>query len=155
MREIVINVGTYGLRIGSGRVCPISRGGRAKVPDDEAVRLVSLGVASFADASVEALNSPPAPPSGGNEPEGRHQDASGEESLTEAATGGEENDADSAEVKRLERMQKSDLEQMAQDMGVDISEARNNHERAVLIAAAGEPEDGDAPLDIEDEDIVR
>jgi len=42
----------------------------------------------------------------------------------------------------LERMTKADLEQMAQDMGIDISGAKNNRERAELIAAAEAEEAG-------------
>ena len=79
-----------------------------------------------------------------------------EEKPTEGATSGENGDSESITVSRLERMPKADLEQMAQDMGVDISGAKNNHERAELIAAAMDDEDGETFHDeLEDEDIVR
>ena len=136
------------------------RGDSASVSDEEAARLVGLGVAAYADAPNETANTPPAPPSDGGEPENEYQDTTGTEPPAESAAEGGNSGTYSAEVKRLERMPKDDLARIAQDMGVDISGARNNHERAGLIAAAmsGEGEDGeddDAPPDLEDEDIVR
>lgn len=150
MREVRITAGVYGYRTDAGRVLPIAKGERVSVSDEEAERLVALDVAAYADdpgqpepvlpttsavPSAEAGAQSPVPDSG-------------------ADTGSDE-DAD-AEVSRLERMRKDDLEQMAQDMGVDISGARNNHERAVLIAAAGSDDDGSAPLDgLDAGDIVQ
>lgn len=161
-REIVILTGVYGHRVSPNRVQPVGKGSRVTVSDEEAARLVALGVAAYTDATAEAADTPPAPPPGGGEPEGGHQDTPGEAPPAEATTGAAEgaadvteDDPDAAEVKRLERMAKADLEQMAQDMGVDISGAKNNHERAVLIAAAGEPEDGEAPPDLGAGDIVQ
>ena len=51
-------------------------------------------------------------------------------------------------------MRKDDLEQMAQDLGVDISGAKNNRERAILIAAAEAADSGEGLSDLEDGDIV-
>ena len=73
---------------------------------------------------------------------------------TEATAGGENGSSGSLSVSVLERMPKADLEQMAQDLGIDISGAKNNHERAELIAAA-EGTDDEVPPELEDEDIVR
>ena len=73
----------------------------------------------------------------------------------ETATDGEESCSADAEVAKLERMQKVDLEQMAADMGLDISGAKTKHDLAVLIVAAGEPEDGEAPPDLVAGDIVQ
>lgn len=143
--------GVYGLRNAAGRVTPIARGERADLPDEEAARLVGLGVASYTDAPVVA---PMPPPDGDKSPE-VSTDTSGNELATQAATGGERADPDGAEVARLERMSKADLEQMAQDMGVDISGAKNNRERAVLIAAEGTPDNGEAPPDLGAGDIVQ
>ena len=55
-------------------------------------------------------------------------------------------------------MQRPDLEQMAADLGVDsaaIFGAKNKHDLAVLIVAAGEPEDGGTPPDLGAGDIVQ
>ncbi len=164
--NVKIISGTYGWRPnGDGPVESVSKGHTCDVSDAEAARLVALGVAAYTDEPAEATDTPPAPPPGGGEQEVGHQDTPGEESPAEAANGGEkgdqgtaggdQDDTDSAEVKRLERMPKDDLVKMAQDMGVDISGAKNNHERAVLIAAAGEPEDGEAPPDLGAGDIVQ
>ncbi len=153
MKEVVIKTGTYGFRAGSGRVCPVSRGERVNVTDEEAARLVSLGVAAFVDASAEATDMPPALPPDGGDPGGGRQ----EESPAEAAAGNEEDgpDKSDAEVARLERMQKADLEQMAVDMGLDVSGVKTKHDLAVLIVAAGEADDGEAPPDLGAGDIVQ
>ena len=151
MRDVVIKAGVYGRRDEKGRVLPVAKGERVTLPDEEAARLVALDVAAYADAPARAPDTPPVPPPGSGEPEGGHQDTPGED----AATEGETDDDDSAEVKRLERMPKDDLVQMAQDMGVDISGAKNNHERAVLIVAAGAADDGEAPPNLGAGDIVQ
>ncbi len=83
------------------------------------------------------------------------QDTAGEETPSGAATAPTDEPSDSMSVAALERMTKADLEQMAQDMGVDISGAKNNRERAELIAAAEAQEAGDGAPELEDEDIVR
>ena len=85
------------------------------------------------------------------DPEQMPQDTAGER--TPAAPAGELSDTMSAAA--LERMTKADLEQMAQDMGIDISGAKNNRERADLIAAAEAEEDGGDLPELEDGDIVR
>ncbi len=161
MREIVIKTGTYGLRIGSGRVRPVSRGERAKVSDDEADRLVALGVAAYTNAPAEAGNTPPAPPTGGGKPEDGRQNTPGEDHPAEAGTGAAEGtpgvtegDPDAAEVRRLERMTKSDLEQMAKDMDVDISKCRNKGEIANLLASVEVQDGGDAPPNLSAEGPV-
>ncbi len=157
MREIVIKTGTYGLRIGSGRVRPVSRGERAKVSDDEAARLVALDVAAYTDAPAEAGNTPPAPPAGGGGTGGRAPGRGPAEAGTGAAEGTPgvtEGDPDAAEVKRLERMATSDLEQMAKDMDVDISKCRNKGEIANLLASVEVQDGGDAPPDLSAEGPV-
>ena len=93
------------------------------------------------------------------EPEAEPQaDTPGEEPPTEPPVSGGEGDPAAAEVARLERMQRPDLEQMATDLGVDsaaIFGAKNKHDLAVLIVAAGEPEDGETPPDLGAGDIVQ
>lgn len=155
MREVVVKAGTYGYRTAAGRVQPVARGDSVTVSDEEAARLVSLGVAAYVDAPAQAPDTPPAPPSGGKEEPVAPQGTPGAGPATQADTGGEEGGSADAEVAKLEKMSKADLEKMAQDMGVDISGARNNHERAVLIAAAGDPGDDETPPDLSTGDIVQ
>lgn len=154
MRDVVIKTGVYGRRDEKGRVLPVAKGERVTLSDEEAARLVALDVAAYAAVPAESPVVPAAPPPGGDEPEGGNQDAPGGNPGTEAATGGEGDDSAEAEVARLERMSKGDLEKMAQDMGVDISGAKNNHERAVLIVADGASDD-EAPPDLGTGDIVQ
>ena len=160
MRNVVIKTGVYGRRDEKGRVLPVAKGERVTLSDEEAARLVALDVAVYADTPARAPDTPPAPPPGGGEPEGGHQDTTGTGAPAEAPTGGEEGGSDEpdAEVARLERMQRPDLEQMATDLGVDsaaIFGAKNKHDLAVLIVAAGEPEDGETPPDLGAGDIVQ
>lgn len=191
MRSVVIVSGVYGRRDSIGRVRPVAKGDQADLPDEEAARLVTLGIAAYTDGPAAG---PCVPGEGGGE-SGTSMDTPGGESPaqgTEAgpgaftehtlaggmpaplargdgaqARGGDgaapgpngEDSADGAEgeaeVSKLERMPKAVLEQMARDMGVDISEARNNHERAVLIVAADEESNGgEAPPDLGVGDIV-
>lgn len=158
MRSVVIKTGVYGRRDEKGRVLPVAKGEQVTLSDEEAARLVDLDVAAYADAPTKPPDTPPAPPPSGDEPPAPSQDTPGEKPPTEAATGGDEGDPDAAEVARLERMQRPDLEQMATDLGVDsaaIFGAKNKHDLAVLIVAAGEPEDGEAPPDLGAGDIVQ
>ncbi len=148
MAIIKILQGAYGSRDGKGRVHPIFKGERVEVSDQEALRLVRLGVAEIVARSTAY---PPVVPQTAPDPEQMPQDTAGER--TPAAPAGEPSDTMSAAA--LERMTKADLEQMAQDMGVDISGAKNNRERAELIAAAEAEEAGDGAPELEAEDIVR
>lgn len=148
MRNVVIKTGVYGRRDEKGRVLPVAKGERVTLSDEEAARLVALDVAVYADTPARAPDTPPAPP----------QDAPGEEPPAEPPVSGGEGDPAAAEVARLERMQRPDLEQMATDLGVDsaaIFGAKNKHDLAVLIVAAGEPEDGETPPDLGAGDIVQ
>lgn len=158
MRDVVIKTGVYGRRDEKGRVLPVAKGERVTLSDEEAARLVDLDVASYVEPPVKAPTVPPAPPSGGEGPPAPSQDTPGEEPPAEPPVSGGEGDPDAAEVARLERMQRPDLEQMAADLGVDsaaIFGAKNKHDLAVLIVAAGEPEDGGTPPDLGAGDIVQ
>ena len=150
--KVKIISGTYGwISDKDGSVEPVSKGCTCEVSDAEAARLVGLGVASYVESPAEAPSVPPAPLPGGVET----QDTHGADPATEAATGSEEGDSADAEVAKLERMQKVDLEQMAADMGLDFSGAKTKHDLAVLIVAASEPEDGEVPPDLGAGDIVQ
>lgn len=151
MRKIVIKAGAYGFRTSSGRVRPVAKGERVEVSDEEATRLVNLGAAAFADA----LDTPPAAAQGGSEqPNPSTGTAGGNPPGEPAPEGGKELPSSRDEaVARLERLSKADLEQMAKDAGVDISGAKNNRERAVLLVDA-EPQDDGMPPDQTGGDIV-
>lgn len=154
----MIKTGVYGRRNEKGQVHPVAKGGRVTLSDEEAARLVAMDVASYVEPAVNPLDVPHVPPCSGLDPEDENQDTSGGTPPAEAATEGDEAEPDgeaASEVARLERMQRADLEQMAADMGLDFSGAKNKHDLAVLISAADEPEDGDAPLDLGAEDIVQ
>ena len=142
MRDVVIKVGVYGRRDEKGRVLPVAKGERVTLPDEEAARLVALGVAVYADAPTQA----PASPAGGAGVPSQSTDTLVEEAPSEAATGGAEGASADAEVTRLERM--------AQDMGVDTSGAKNKHDLAVLIVAAGAADDSDDLPDLGARGIV-
>ncbi len=166
MRDVVIKAGVYGRRDKKGRVLPVAKGERVALPDDEAARLVALDVADYADTPAQAAGTPPVDglcpfragaanggltPGGAGEPEAP---TPGSDTSAEAAANGGEGEPVSAEAAKLERMRKDDLEQMAQDLGVDISGAKNNRERAILIAAAEAADSGEGLSDLEDGDIV-
>ena len=150
MRNVVIKTGVYGRRDEKGRVLPVAKGERVTLPAEEAARLVALGVAVYADASTQA----PASPAGGAGVPSQSTDTLGGKAPSEAATGGAEGASADAEVTRLERMPKADLERMAQDMGVDTSGAKNKHDLAVLIVATGAADDSDDLPDLGARGIV-
>lgn len=141
---------------GTSKGYKTSADGAISLPASEEARLVSRGVAAYATKPiVDAPPAvPPAPPSDGGEPPVPPLDTSGGEPPVEPPVSGGEGDPDAAEVARLERMQRPDLEQMAADLGLDFSGARNKHELAVLIVAAGEPDGGEPPV-LGAGDIVR
>lgn len=133
---------------GTSKGYKTSADGAISLPASEEARLVSRGVAAYATKPIvdETPAVPPAPPSDGGEPPVPPLDTSGGEPPVEPPVSGGEDDPDAAEVARLERMQRTDLEQMAADLGLDFSGARNKHELAVLIVAAGEPDGGEPPV---------
>lgn len=152
MATIKILKGAYGSRDRKGRVHPVFRGEQVEVSDQEALRLVSLGVAEIVSGGSVL---PSVAPQTAPDPEQMPQDTAGEKMPAEAATAAGDEPSDSMSVAALERMTKADLEQMAQDMGIDISGAKNNRERAELIAAAETDGDGEDLPELEDGDIVR
>ncbi len=153
MKAVKIKAGVYGHRTESGRVIPIAKGERVALPDEEAARLVALDVAVYTD-TTQAPATPATPPVVSGAPPNQSMDTPGEEGPSEAVPGGGEAISADMEVTRLERMPKADLERMAQDMGVDTSGAKNKHDLAVLIVAAGVADDSDALPDLGAGDIV-
>lgn len=158
MREIVIKAGVYGRRDERGRVQPVTKGERVTLSDEEAARLVALDVAVYADAPTQVTDTPLAPPPGVEEPSAPPQDTPDSEPPAGPPVSGGDGNPDAAEVARLERMQRPDLEQMATDLGIDteaIAGAKNKHDLAVLIVAADEAEDGEDPPELSTGDIVQ
>lgn len=128
MAKIVILGGVYGLRDNKGRVRPVARGETVEVPQAEAARLAALGVAVCVEDDKTA---PVAVPAATVEvPEQAEVSEAGPVQEAPVEPPSEE------EIARLERLPKADLEQMAQDMCLDVSEAKNKREMAELIAAA-------------------
>ena len=81
----------------------------------------------------------------GQEAGERHQEAQEDAEQADGSQGGREAQENGQEAKMLEgrldaeqlaTMKKADLEKLADQLGVDISSAKNNKERAELIAAA-------------------
>ena len=147
MAIVKILQGAYGSRDREGRVHPIFRGEQVEVSDQEALRLVRLGVAeivarSTADSPVAVQTAP--------DPERMPQDSADGGKPAEAPTIPVDEPSDSMSVAALERMTK-----MAQDMGVDLSGAKNNRERAELIAAAEAEEGGEVLPELGAGDIVQ
>ncbi|WP_297312565.1 hypothetical protein [uncultured Oscillibacter sp.] len=150
MTIVKILQGAYGSRDGKGRVHPIFKGERVEVSDQEALRLVKLGVAEIVGPASPAVAPQTAP-----DPERMPQDTADGGKPVEAPTIPVDEPSDSMSVAALERMTKADLEQMAQDMGVDLSGAKNNRERAELIAAAEAEEGGEVLPELGAGDIVQ
>lgn len=150
MKEVIIKAGAYGLRTSTGRVRPVTKGERAEVSDEEAARLVKIGAADYAEAA--ALS--PKTAQDGPEASGPSSDIPESESDGEPPeNGGDAAPEPSEEIERLARLSKADLARMAEDAGVDISQAKNNRERAALIVSA-ETREGEMPAEQTDGDIV-
>ena len=150
------------IQIKSG-TCGTSQGyktkadGKLTLPAAEEKRLVSRGVADYVTRPIigdtAAPATPPAAPAASPYPDRLPQDTAADQKPAEVETRGEDGPSNSPSVSALERMPKADLEQMAADMGIDISGAKNNRERAELIAAA--EVDSDELPELEDGDIVQ
>ena len=84
-----------------------------------------------------------------------HQNAPDVEGGQDTEDGKDATLSGNLDMEKLERMKKEDLLKLAEEKGVDISGAKNNHDRALLIAAAGAPNDGNAPPEPGAGDIVQ
>jgi|GEM_PF-896404 len=154
MRKVQITSGAYGYRPeGSLHVQPTtSRDGPINLADEEAERLVKLGVAKYtADSSQEAPATPVATPEGGGS-DGRTTEnpPNGEGDSQEPET--PEKHLDSKDL--IKKMTRPEMEKLAADMGVNVSGAKNKTEIAQLLAAVpvsvDEDVDGDDDGDGED-----
>lgn len=146
---------------------------RSKVNDLAAEAIRAMGVtiedaagefvgASSMEEQIRALFAPGSLQDGGETKEGQEPAGSGnhvqngQETAEEAENGGGgeppatlTGHLDAAD---LEKWKKADLEKLAADMGVDISKAKSNAERAAILAAvevqapANDPENGGGAL---------
>jgi len=108
------------------------------VPQAEAERLISLGVAAYAGvAEPDAVFAPAAVPEPSPAPPAQEEAPEAAPVLDVQPPKNED------EIAQLERLPRADLEQMAQDLDLDISGAKNKHDLAVLISAADADSEGD------------
>ena len=118
MKTVRIISGTYGADNGKGGVIAISRGETCEVDDQEAARLVSIGVASVAVATA--------------------QETQAESEASEDMS--ERSDTQSGVVGRLDANQllawtNAQLEQLAEDMGLDVSKCKKKSDYIELITS--------------------
>ena len=133
MTLIRIVSGNYGARPAGGRLTVITKGNTVEVPDDEAARLVNLGVAAYVKEPVLMAETTPEPVS-----EVAPSDTPDEE----------ENEAPE---ESLEEMPFDQLKQMAKDAGLPVGKLRS---RKNIIDALQNMEDGDKPPSMEAGDVV-
>jgi len=162
MRVKIIN-GTYGYKPDPKKhVTPVFAGGVVEVSDQEAARLVNLGVAAYvrAEGQDTSKNAPDAPILTG-EGEGTGKPSPEGESVSEGLKNGEgegsaelqEGEAEADDVldivdghftiESLMRLTRTDMEGLAEDLGVDVSKCRNKSEIADLLSAVEVQADGD------------
>lgn len=138
------------------------------LPDSEERRLVLRGVAEYVTTPIIGAAMPPPVPQVGIEGAWRDVDP------PEAKEGadGPENAGDGKEPEmltghldaaELETWKKGELEKLAEEMGVDISKAKNNAERAAILAKVEvqapadedeEDDDGEAPPELGAKEVV-
>lgn len=133
MKTVMIIAGAYGCRV-KGKAHPvcITQGHTCKVSDEEAERLIKLGVA------VETAAEPVATAPVESKPETNENVAPEEETAS---------DAQESPVPPLEDMTVAQLKELAAQMGVDITGLRKKADiLAVISEYAEEPEaDDDFP----------
>ena len=146
---------------------------RSRVNDLAAEAIRAMGVtiedaagefvgASSMEEQIRAMFAPGSLQDGGETREGQELTGSGNNAQNGQETPGkDENGGDNGapamltghlDAADLEKWKKADLEKLAADMGVDISEAKSNAERAAILAAvevqtpANDPENGGGAL---------
>lgn len=157
----------------TARAAVLEAARRSKVNDLAAEAIRAMGVtiedtagefvgASSMEEQIRALFAPGSLQDGGETKEGQEPAGSGNHVQNGQETPGEaENGGDSGapamltghlDAAQLERMKKEDLLDLAAKLGVDVSAAKNQRERAQLIAAAevqahaNDPENGGGAL---------
>lgn len=114
MKQIQIINGIYGHRDG-GRITPVQAGAVISVPDDEALRLIQMGIA-IAAQTQDNENADTIDISNGH--------------FTE---------------ENLMQMTKAELAELAEDLGVDISGCKNKTEIVAALLEVEIPPQEDAP----------
>ena len=133
MTLIRIVSGCYAAHPNGGRLKVIDKGQTVEVSEDEAARLVNLGVAAYVKEPVLMADIPSAPVS---------------EDATSDTTDEEVNEAPE---ESLEDMPFEQLKQLAKESGLPVGKLRS---RTNIIKALQELEDGDKPPSMDAEDVV-
>ena len=136
MTLIRIVSGCYAAHPDGGRLKVIDKGQTVEVSEDEAARLVNMGVAAYVKEPVLMAELPPAPVSA----------AAPSDTPDE-----EENEAPEAPEESLEDMNFDQLKQLAKENGLPVGKLRS---RANIIKALRELEEDDKPPSMEAEDVV-
>lgn len=136
MTLIRIVNGCYAAHPNGGRLQVIDKGQTVEVPEDEAARLVQMGVAAYVKEPVLMADLPTEPI-----PEAAPSDTPDEE----------ENEAPEACEESLEDMPFDQLKQLAKDAGLPVGKLRS---RKNIIEALQNLEDDDKPPSMEAEDVV-
>lgn len=169
MRVKIIN-GTYGYKPNPKKhVTPVSAGGVVEVSDQEASRLVNLGIAAYVRAVAQeplkmALGGPfqVGEDEGTGKPTAEAENASGgiknaESKDTAELQEGETEANDVLDIvdghftiESLMRLTRTDMEGLAEDLGVDVSRCRNKSDIAALLSTVEvQPDnDGEAPPEL-------
>ena len=136
MTLIRIVNGCYAAHPDGGRLKVIDKGQTVEVSEDEAARLVQMGVAAYVKEPVLMADLPTEPVS-----EAAPSDTPDEE----------ENEAPEACEESLEDMPFDQLKQLAKDNGLPVGKLKS---RANIIKALRELEEDDKPPSMEAEDVV-
>lgn len=160
MKTVIIKNGTYGHRPTSdGRVIPISIGETCSVPDEEAERLVSLGVADVIDDSA-VVDVATTGNAANDADAGKHttDDDNGTDGRTDDDNDHQEDGVEIPDCLTIVdkhitkasamRMKREDLDRLATDLGIDISGCEKKEDVADLIVAVEleiEEDDDNAP----------
>lgn len=136
MTLIRIVSGCYAAHPDGGRLKVIDKGQTVEVSEDEAARLVNMGVAAYVKEPVLMADIPSAPVS---------------EDATSDTPDEEVNEAPEVHEESLEDMPFEQLKQLAKESGLPVGKLRS---RTNIIKALQELEDGDKPPSMDAEDVV-
>lgn len=136
MKNIRITQGTYGSRPGDGsRVVPIDRGQCCELPDEEADRLVSLGVAEYANA--EAVATGHSEEDDGGTGTNIPDDTEPPNNLPAVVLPGSAEGLDIEDghftKESLSKMTNANLEKLATDLGLDAGKCRKKDDFVALL----------------------
>ena len=133
MTLIRIVNGCYAAHPNGGRLQVIDKGQTVEVPEDEAARLVQMGVAAYVKEPVLMADIPSAPVS------------------EDATSDTPDEEVNEAPEESLEKMPFDQLKQIAKDAGLPVGKLRS---RKNIIDALQNMEDGDKPPSMEAGDVV-